>query len=175
MTQPHHDSGSHDKHFYDSFMLVLGGLIGVAIVLIFLAQVLAKPQNEAMQKDERLQLAISERLAPVGKVAVSGQDNSALAPAQPAKPAAAAADLPGDQVYNSACVACHGQGLAGAPKMGDKAAWAPRIAQGMPTLYKHAIDGFQGKAGLMPAKGARADLSDKSVSASVDYMVGASK
>ena len=59
--------------------------------------------------------------------------------------------------------------------MGDKAAWAPRIAQGMDTLYKHAIGGFQGKAGVMPAKGGRADLSDKSIDNAVDYMVAASK
>jgi cytochrome c5 len=83
--------------------------------------------------------------------------------------------MPGEQVFNSACMACHGQGIAGAPKFGDKAAWAPRIAQGMSTLYKHAHEGFQGKAGFMPAKGGRADYSDKSISNGVDYMVAGSK
>ena len=62
-------------------------------------------------------------------------------------------------------------GIAGAPKVGDKAAWGPRIAQGKETLYSHAIKGFQGKAGMMPAKGARADLPDSLVKETVDYIV----
>ena len=118
---------------------------------------------------------------PVAKVAVAGQDNAALAgvatTADAAAPAAAApaADLPGEQVYTQTCALCHGAGVAGAPKFGDKAAWAPRIAQGMDTLYKHAIGGFQGKSGVMPAKGGRADYSDKSIDNAVDYMVAAAK
>jgi len=73
------------------------------------------------------------------------------------------------------CGVCHGAGVAGAPKFGDKAAWAPRIAQGNDTLYTHAIKGFQGKAGMMPAKGGNASLKDEDVKASVDYMVGKAK
>jgi len=64
---------------------------------------------------------------------------------------------------------------AGAPKFGDKAAWAPRIKQGKETLYKHAIGGFKGKSGVMPAKGGRTDLSDADVKAAVDYMVANSQ
>ena len=80
----------------------------------------------------------------------------------------------GKTLYNSACVACHGAGIAGAPKIGDKAAWAPRIAQGNATLYEHAIKGFQGKAGVMPPKGG-STAPDAEVKAAVDYMVLASK
>ena len=87
----------------------------------------------------------------------------------------ASADLTGEQVYNQACVACHGAGVAGAPKLGDKAAWAPRIAQGIDTLHAHALQGYQGKAGYMPPKGGRTDLSDQSVINAVDYIVAASK
>ena len=76
----------------------------------------------------------------------------------------------GPGVYEQVCGACHLNGLAGAPKSDDKAAWAPRIAQGTETLYKHAIEGYSGKAGVMPAKGGRADLSDDLVKAAVDYM-----
>ena len=54
-----------------------------------------------------------------------------------------------------ACMACHGAGVAGAPKIGDAAAWGPRIAKGADTLHKHAIEGFQGQAGFMPPKGGR--------------------
>jgi cytochrome c5 len=110
----------------------------------------------------------------VAKVAIAGQDNSALAPVQSAA-AAPAADMEGEEVFNMACMACHGAGVAGAPKMGDKAAWAPRIAKGIDTLHKHGIEGFQGNAGFMPPKGGRADLSDKSIINAVDYMVAGSK
>lgn len=66
---------------------------------------------------------------------------------------------------------CHGAGVAGAPKVGDKAAWEPRVAQGKDTLYKHAIEGFSGQAGMMPAKGGNPSLSDDQVKAAVDFLV----
>ncbi|MEJ2142579.1 MAG: c-type cytochrome [Gammaproteobacteria bacterium] len=81
----------------------------------------------------------------------------------------------GQKTYQAACFACHGTGAAGAPKMGDKAAWAPRIKQGMDVLEKHAIKGFKGSKGFMPAKGGRADLSDADVKSAVAYMVSQSK
>ena len=85
------------------------------------------------------------------------------------------AQADGQKTYQTACFACHGTGAAGAPKIGDKAAWAPRIAQGMATLEKHALGGFKGKKGVMPAKGGRADLSDADVKAAVAHMVSQSK
>lgn len=81
-----------------------------------------------------------------------------------------AAALAGQQVYEAACVACHGTGLAGAPKVGDYRAWAPRIEQGMAVLVRHAVEGFTGKHGVMPPKGGRVDLSDKQVSDAVSFM-----
>jgi len=81
----------------------------------------------------------------------------------------------GEKTYNTACVACHGTGAAGAPKTGDKAAWADRIKQDSKTLYEHAIKGFKGKKGFMPAKGGRVDMSDADVKAAVDYMVSKAK
>ena len=80
----------------------------------------------------------------------------------------------GKTLYSQACIACHGAGIAGAPKFGDKAAWAPRLAQGAATLYQHAIAGFQGKAGVMPAKGG-SSAPDVDVKAAVDYMSAAAK
>lgn len=90
--------------------------------------------------------------------------------------AVAADDLAkGKTVYDTACFACHAAGVAGAPKMGDKAAWAPRIKQGLDVMKTHALQGFTGKSGVMPAKGGRTDLADADVASAVAYMVNQSK
>jgi cytochrome c5 len=90
-----------------------------------------------------------------------------------AAPAPATADA-GKALYGSTCIACHGAGIAGAPKFGDKAAWAPRVAHGVNVLYDHALKGFQGKGGVMPPKGGSA-APDADVKAAVDYMAAAAK
>jgi cytochrome c5 len=168
-------SAEHDKKFFDTFMLVLGILVGIAVLLYVLARIVAaNTQEKHVISDPANQAVVAERIAPVAKVAIAGQDNSALAPVQEAA-AAPAKELGGEEVFNMACMACHGAGVAGAPKMGDKAAWAPRIAKGLDTLHKHAIEGFQGDAGFMPPKGGRADLADKSIINAVDFMVEKSK
>ena len=103
---------------------------------------------------------------------------SAAAPASGAAPAAAAApaatavadNAAGEKLFNSTCQACHAAGVAGAPKLGDRADWGPRIAQGEALLFKHAIEGFAGAKGVMPPKGAAA-ASDDEVKAAVRYMV----
>lgn len=175
MSQVSHDTSSHDKHFFDTFLLVLGILVAVTIALIFGARAIAsQTQNQYVLEDSKLLQATAERLAPVGKVAISGADNSALEPPKEIK-VAIVQEMSGEQVFNAACFACHKDGVAGAPKFGDKAAWAPRIAQGMPTLFDHALKGFTGKSGNMPAKGSRPDLSDKSIQNGVEYMVKAAK
>lgn len=109
--------------------------------------------------------------APAAAVPVAATAPVASAPV--AGPAVASADT-GKKAYDTACIACHDAGIAGAPKFGDKAAWSARIAQGPSVLYDHAIKGFQGKAGVMPPKGGSA-LPDADVKAAVDYMVAAVK
>jgi len=91
--------------------------------------------------------------------------------------AAPAADSgKGKEVYDSVCFACHAQGIAGSPKLGDKETWAPRIAKGMDTLYGNSINGFTGESGsMMPAKGGRVDVADDDIKAAVDYMVAESQ
>jgi len=96
------------------------------------------------------------------------------AAATPAAPAPAIASGTGAQVlgedpYKKACAACHDQGVAGAPKIGDKTAWEPRMQQGMDALYTVGLKGKPGTA--MVAKGGNASLSDADVKAAVDYMV----
>lgn len=105
--------------------------------------------------------------------AASAPAASAPAASAPAASSAAASapssgDLAlGEKTFNANCAACHGAGVLGAPKVGDKAAWAPRIAQGKDTLYTHALNGFK----MMPPKGGNAALKDEEVKAVVDYMV----
>lgn len=107
--------------------------------------------------------------------ATSTTPTVAATPVAPAAagPVAAAADA-GKTLYSQACIACHGAGIAGAPKFGDKASWAPRAAQGAAVLYQHAIAGFQGKAGVMPPKGG-SSAPDADVRAAVDYMLSAAQ
>ncbi|HHQ41350.1 MAG TPA: cytochrome c5 family protein [Chromatiales bacterium] len=96
----------------------------------------------------------------------------APAAAGSAAPAGGSTDLAaGERVYQSACFACHGTGAAGAPKVGDKAAWKDRIAQGMDALVANAIRG----KGAMPPKGGRADLDERAIRDAVAYMVSKSR
>ena len=130
-----------------------------------------------------------EAPAPVAKAQAGSTNSAPTAPSAPAAPSATAATAPaptaapataaadsnaGKALYSATCVACHGAGIAGAPKFGDKAGWAPRIAQGSNVLYEHALKGFQGKAGVMPPKGG-SNAPDSDVKSAVDYMVAAVK
>jgi cytochrome c5 len=168
-----------DRHFINVFSAVIGILVAIALVLIGISRLVdSGPKGARDTGDPLMQASAHERIKPFGQVAVAGADNSGLAipatavPVAGGAPAGDAASMPtdGKSVFDVACSACHGTGIAGAPRLGDKAAWAPRIAQGMATLEKHAIEGYQGQAGMMPAKGGRADLSDDAVRAAVEYL-----
>lgn len=117
--------------------------------------------------------SVEDRIRPFGRVKLPGEE---LAPGElqvdeipQAEPVATL--LTGPQVYNEACIACHGTGIGGAPTLADGTTWEPRVAQGMDTLYLHALEGYTGAAGYMPPKGARLDLSDQEISNAVDYML----
>jgi cytochrome c5 len=101
-------------------------------------------------------------------------EKPASAPAQAALANPAAASIPanvdlahGKQLFNTVCAACHQTGVAGAPKLGDKAAWAPRIAQGFDTLVEHALKGYK----AMPPKGGAVNLPDQEIISAVGYVV----
>jgi len=177
-----------DQHFKIVFSAILGFLIVIALVLIGVSRVVdSGPKGARDTSDPLMQSQAHERIKPFGQVAVAGEDNAALAIQASAKAVAGAAGLAsgggtaatqamdGPSVYGSACVVCHGAGVAGAPKPGDMAAWSTRIAQGNATLYKHALEGYTGSKGFMPAKGGRMDLPDDAVKAAVDHMVSLSR
>jgi cytochrome c5 len=113
---------------------------------------------------------IEERIKPVGESCMAGDSScggAATAAAGGGEPRS------GEDVYNAACMACHTTGAAGAPKLGDAAAWADRIAKGMDVLYDSGVNGLPG-TGMM-AKGGCMNCSDEEVNAAVDYMVDGSQ
>ena len=192
MAEPHHHHHDPIEENIDTHpvKLAIGVLIGaVALVvgIIMLAQLAIgsygsrEIKNDPTMRPER----VAERIAPDAKLAVD--PNAPVAPAAPANvaavtpvavppPAAAAgaaaagADA-GKKTFDAVCTACHTAGVAGAPKFGDKAAWAARIKTGKDALYNAALHGLN----AMPAKGGNPALSDADVKAAVDYMVAAAK
>ena len=169
---------SRDQKFFDMYSLVIGALVVVALGLFVLSMKMAERTQGVYTRDTaEYRQAVAERIRPVGDVYLPGESHAeparvvAVAPA----PEPVAAALSGPQVYNSACLACHSAGVGGAPVVGSVEAWAPRIAQGIETLAKHAIEGYTGSAGYMPAKGGRMDLSDEEVAAAVEYMAAESQ
>jgi len=171
-------SAADNRRFLDWFMRAVGILAGFSAGMVLFVSYVASSAAPRQSKDDPVyQRQVAGRIAPLANVAVAGNDNGVRQPdaAAPAAPAAPPAVLTGEQVYTTTCSACHGAGVAGAPKFGDKAAWAPRLVQGPAVLHKHALEGFQGKSGVMPAKGGRSDLADQSIVNGVDYMVNSAR
>ncbi|WP_235890068.1 c-type cytochrome [Maribrevibacterium harenarium] len=111
---------------------------------------------------------IAARVAPVGKVCIAGEECEV---ASAAATAGGSGPRSGEEIYGKFCTACHAIGVAGAPKLGDAAAWAPRVAQGMDTLLSHAINGIN----AMPPRGTCANCSDDEIKVTIEYMVENSK
>jgi mono/diheme cytochrome c family protein len=118
-----------DKQFFDLFMLIIGILIGVTFALFLTARYIAgKTQDVYILQDESYQAQVSANIEPFGAIAVNGDevaDRGHITIVEPVKEV-----LSGPQVYNLACLACHGSGVGGAPTTGDTTLWQPRIAQG---------------------------------------------
>jgi cytochrome c5 len=166
-------SASSDTQFFNSFSLVLGFLIAFAIVLFAVARSIGADTQGQYVLLEQLRLkGVQKNIAPFAHVAIAGHDNSALAALTAPASGAAAAEVPttGEQAFTQVCSACHTTGVNGAPKIGDHAAWGPRIAQGKETLYKDAIAG----KGNMPPKGGTT-WPDATIRLTVDYMVSLNK
>lgn len=167
-----------DREFYRVFSGLLGALIALTVVLFVLAMIVVSGANLNKQDPAKDQ-ALVNRIKPVGEVSVGTASvmDSVVASAnanQPAAKSEAKGDK-GEAAYTATCATCHTAGIAGAPKIGDKAAWKDRIAKGDAVLAANAIKGFQGKTGFMPPKGGNAALTDEDVTAAVKYMVQKSK
>jgi cytochrome c5 len=166
-----------DTHFINVFSVVIGLLVTIAVCIFAFARVVAShTQDKQLLGEAEYSKRVAARIQSPSQVAVAGQDNSALAiknagAAQSGSASPAALPKNGAEVYQQTCSACHAAGIAGAPKTGDKAAWATRIAEGKATLYEHAIKGFQSNGSVMPPKGGRVDLPDDLVKQAVDHMV----
>jgi cytochrome c5 len=152
----------------------MGGLAVLAIILVMIAGNLTSDVAQYKPDD-----VVIENIAPVGQVKTS-IDVAAEPPPAPsattgalATSAAAADSEPksGEEIYNTSCAACHATGAAGAPKLGDADAWAPRIAQGMDTLMTHATNGLN----AMPPKGLCMTCSADELYGAVEYMVSNSQ
>lgn len=145
----------------------------VAVVFYIFATSLDDFTTTVHDREYEVHETVADRIRPFGRVKLPGEehgpDELKVDEVPQAEPHATS--LSGPQVFNEACIVCHGNGIGGAPMLNDRAAWAPRIAQGLETLYRHTIEGFTGSTGYMPPKGARLDLSDDEVNEAVDYML----
>jgi cytochrome c5 len=159
---------SHDKQFFTTFFSIMGGLAVFAVILIMIAINLTSEVSD--YKPEEI---VIENIKPVGEVYIAGESEPEVAavPEVTADAGAAAGPLSGEQVYTSYCMACHGTGAAGAPKTGDAAAWAPRIAAGMESMLANATNGLK----AMPPKGLCMACSDAELQGAVEYMVSSSQ
>lgn len=166
---------SQDTQFLNVFSLVIGLLSVTAILLLTLARSVGTRTEVADAYQDPIYIqSVVARIKPFAREAIAGKDNSALkieTPAASTGPIALAVPKDGKALFEAVCSTCHATGLAGAPKAGDKAAWASALAEGKPTLYQHALHGYTGTTGTMPAKGGRTDLSDALIKQGVDYMV----
>ncbi|MEP7154832.1 MAG: c-type cytochrome [Betaproteobacteria bacterium] len=194
MSQHHTDPVEEnvETHPVKLAIAVTVGAIGLVIAILLLAG-FAVGSHRMGETDANANTpeAVTKRIAPfvtstvdASKAAPKAVSAASAAPAAAtagapvvamaipaALPVGAAAPAGGEGVYKAGCVACHATGVAGAPKLGDKGLWGPRVAKGKPTLYEHALKGFN----AMPAKGGNTALADADVKAAVDYMIAQAK
>ena len=129
-------------------IVVLAFVVPIALILL-VSQLVTSGEKGGEDSDT----AVLERIKPVGEVIIAAASGPK-------------GQLTGEQVYGQVCKTCHEAGVAGAPKFGDKTAWAKVIAQGSPVVVEHAIKGIRG----MPAKGGNPDFADVEVERAVVYM-----
>ncbi|MCX7564259.1 c-type cytochrome [Xanthomonadaceae bacterium XH05] len=165
---------SNDLQFLKRFSLVIAFLAFVALALIALGFYIGTRQPR--DYDPTAEARVTQRIQPVGAVYAGASGAAAAAQAAEAARQAAASQvaydgtLDGGVIYDKLCAACHNTGAGGSPTL-VHAQWDARIAQGMDTLVRHAIEGFTGNSGMMPARGGNPALTDEQVEASVKWMI----
>ena len=152
---------SKDKEFFTTFFGLMGALAVFAIILVIVAGKLTSDVSD-YKPDE----IVVENIKPVGQVYIAGESEPEAAPAADTA-VASSGPKSGEEIYNGSCVSCHGTGAAGAPKLGDAAAWAPRIAAGMDSLLANATNGMN----AMPPKGLCMACSEAELQAAIEYIV----
>ena len=169
-----------DQSFLRQFSMTISGLAVFTVILVLSA--LAISNHEPHETNPNQPAKIAERIAPAGAVYAGDTGRAAMQAAADAAAKAAASQVAyggttdGKEIYDHLCTSCHTAGIAGAPKLGDKAMWGPRIAEGIDTLIKHATDGYHGPDGnFMPPKGGNPALTDDQVKAAVHWIVDQAK
>lgn len=155
-----------DSIFFRNFSILLAALV-VLTILLALVGIFMQNKLVANIQGDADRSAIEESIKPVA--AVNTDPNAVIEAAPVAVAAAFDGSLDGEMIYNNACSACHASGAGGAPQL-VTAVWEPRVAQGMETLIKHAIEGFTGDAGMMPARGGNSALTDEQIKVTVEFM-----
>ena len=151
-----------DRTFMATFVGVLGVLVVFAVVIYFVAQAIVGEKPESLAENPMLAKGIRENIKPVGQLTLADETVST-----PAAPATSRQARSGKAVYEVSCMACHGAGVAGAPKLGDAAAWETRARQGMAMLLEHATKGLN----AMPPMGTCVDCSQAELKAAISYML----
>ena len=169
-----------DRSVLRQFSIMIGGLAVLTVVLIFTA--LAIHDHEPQETNPNQPTQIAERIAPAGAVYAGNTGRAAMQAAADAAAKAAASQVAyggttdGKAIYDHLCTSCHTSGVAGAPKLGNKSMWGPRIAQGIDVLVKHATEGYHGPDGnFMPPKGGNPALTDEQVKNAVHWIVDQAK
>ena len=158
---------SEDKKILNDLGVTIAVLVAIAIVISIIAINLVGEKAPSAWEEQK----VLNRIKPLGVLATTLEEaKKASFVAEAPVVAVASEPMTAEQIYNTACMACHATGVAGAPKTGDVAAWAPRIAQGDDVLFEHATKGFKG----MPPRGGSSQLTDEDVTAAIDFMVGKS-
>lgn len=164
-----------DAVFLKHFAQLITFLVCICIALIALGAYIYS-RHPAAENPAKAR-STEQRLLPIGAVYAGDTGRAAIAAAELAAKAAATAVVAyggttdGKTIFGNLCHACHETGAGGAPMLTDKAHWAPRLAEGVDTLVKHATEGYTGSAGMMPAKGGNPALTDEQVRATVEWMI----
>ena len=163
-----------DSVFLKHFAIVIGVLHVVTALLILVAYLIHT--GRPVEESTAAKMALEQRIAPAGAVYAGATGRAAMQAAEEAAKLAAASQvayggtLDGSVIYKNLCGACHATGASGAPKL-EKGLWSTRMAQGTDMLVKHAIEGYTGENGIMPAKGGNLALTDEQVKVAVEFMI----